>query len=582
MDGSAHLKRRLAAILAADVVGYSAMVQRDEVGAVQTVKGHIGAFEPHLALHDGRIVKKMGDGFLAEFTSVVEAVACAVELQKTAVARNQSLGSADQAVFRIGVHAGDIIEDDNDIFGDGVNIAARLEGIAAPGSIAISSKVFEDIDGRLDLAFKDRGLQTLKNIQRPVKVFEIDIGAAVVPQRPQPDLPDKPSIAILPLQTFSGNVEDEFLADGLTEDLTTALSSVPWLFVIARNSAFTYKGLAMDVRRIGQELGVRYIVEGSVRRSGSRVRISAQLADATDGKQIWAGKYDGQIEDVFDLQDRIVEETVRVVAPQIQTAEMKRSARKRPDDRTSYELYLDALSHLNCARIGEAEVRLQEAIAIYPDYASAKAILAWCTTLRVAWQSSSEDEKALRDKGARLCHEALESAQRDIETEAYAGYTLAFHIRDVLLGMELVASAVEECPSFAWACTSRSFLESFFGDPHTALEFAERALRLNPRDPLIFRVYHAMTTAYIGTRDFQKALETAREGLKYNPNILALELQKISALVRMRCIEEARAEAENLLIRHPEFRISRFLIYRGKFQSSAGMAEDFRASGLPE
>jgi len=216
----------------ADVVGYSAKVQRDEVGTVQTVKGHISAFEPNLALHHGRIVKKTGDGFVAEFTSVVEAVACAVELQKTATERNQSLGSGDQTVFRIGIHTGDIIEDDNDIFGDGVNIASRLEGIAAPGSIAISAKVFEDVDGRLDLAFKDRGLKTLKNIQRPLKVFEIEVGTAAVPQRPQPDLPDKPSIAILPLQTFSGNIDDEFLADGLTEDLTILhyaeyLSDVP-------------------------------------------------------------------------------------------------------------------------------------------------------------------------------------------------------------------------------------------------------------------------------------------------------------------------------------------------------------------
>lgn len=575
------MKRRLAAILFADVVGYCAMVQRDEVGAVQTVKGHISAFEPHLALHHGRLVEKRGDGLLAEFASVVEAVACAVELQKTATERNQSLGSGDQAIFRIGIHAGDIIEDDNEIFGDGVNIASRLEGIAAPGSIAISAKVFEDVEGRLDLAFKDRGLKKLKNIQRPLKVFEIEIGTAAVPQRSQPDLPDKPSIAILPLQTFSGNIDDEFLADGLTEDLTTALSSVPWLFVIARNSAFTYKGLAMDIRRISQELGVRYIVEGSVRRSGNRIRISAQLADAADGKHIWADRYDGQLEDVFDLQDRIVSETVRAVAPQIQFTEIQKSARKRPDDRTSYDLYLNALNHLNCARIGEAENLLRNAIEVYPDYASAKAILAWCTTLRVAWQSSSEQE-ALREEGVRLCSEALESAQRDIETEAYAGYTLAFHMRDIQRGMELVANAVEHCPSFAWAWTSRSFLESFFGDPHRGLEFGERALRLNPRDPLIFRTFHAVTTAYIGIGDYQKALDTAREGLKYNSNILALQLQKVSALARMQCIEEARAEAKNLLNRYPEFRISRFLLYRGKFQSSAGMADDLRASGLPE
>ena len=556
------------------------MVQRDEVGTLRTVKGHISAFEPHLALHHGRIVKKRGDGFLAEFPSVVEAVACAVELQKTATERNRCLGSGEQAVFRIGIHAGDIIEDDDDIFGDGVNIASRLEGIAAPGSIAISGKVFEEVDGRLDLAFKDRGLKTLKNIQRPVKVFEIEIGSAV-PQRPQPDLPDKPSIAILPLQTFSGNADDELLADGLTEDLTTALSSIPWLFVIARNSAFTYKGLAMDIRRISWELGVRYIVEGSVRRSGNRIRISAQLADAADGKHIWADRYDGQLEDVFDLQDRIVSETVRAVAPQIQFTEIQKSARKRPDDRTSYDLYLNALNHLNCARIREAEDLLRKAIEVNPDYASAKAILAWCTTLRFAWQSSSEYE-ALREKGARLCNEALESTQRDIETEAYAGYTLAFHMRDIQRGMELVANAVERCPSFAWAWTSRSFLKSFFGDPHRGLEFGQTALRLNPRDPLVFRTFHAVTTAYIGIGDYQKALDTAREGLKYNPNIFALRLQMVSALARLKCIDEAISEAKNLLHIYPEFRISRFLFYREKFQGSAGLADDLRASGLPE
>ena len=224
---------------------------------------------------------------------------------------------------------------------------------------------------------------------------------------------------------------------------------------------------------------------------------------------------------------------------------------------------------------------MRKAIEVYPDYSSAKAILAWCTTLRVSWQSSSEHE-ALREKGVRLCNEALESAQRDIESEAYAGYTLAFHMRDIQRGMDLVANAVEYCPSFAWAWTSRSFLESFFGDPHRGLEFGERALRLNPRDPLIFRTFHAVTTAYIGIGDYQKALDTAREGLKYNSNILALQLQKVSALARMQCIEEARAEAKNLLNRYPEFRISRFLSYRGKFQSSAGMADDLRASGLPE
>lgn len=394
-------------------------------------------------------------------------------------------------------------------------------------------------------------------------------------------MPDKPSIAVLPLQTFSGNPDDDFLADGLTEDLTTALASVPWLFVIARNSAFTYKGLAVDIRHIGRDLGVRYVVEGSVRRAGDRARITAQLVDCLEGKHIWADKFDGTVADVFDLQDRIVEEIVRAVAPQVQSAEMQKSARKRPTDRTSYDLYLGALGHLNTGRIAEAEALLESAVAANPEFASAKAVLGWCTTLRVAWRSEDKEE-ALRDKGEKLSREALESAERNIETEAYAGYTLGFHLRDIPLGMELVAGAAEQCPSFAWAWTSRSFLESFFGDPHRGLEFAERALRLNPRDPLIFRVYRAITTACIGTGDYQRALDMAREGLKYNGSILALHLQKISALARMQRLDEARAEATSVLKRHPDFRVSRFLEYRGRFNSSAGMADDLRASGLPQ
>ena len=563
--GNKSLKRRLAAILAADVVGFSAMVQRNEMTAIQTVRGHISAFEPHLALHHGHIVKKMGDGFLAEFASVVEAVACAHVLQRTAAERNQNLGVSDRAVFRIGIHTGDIIEDEDDIFGDDVNIASRLESIAKPGAIAISAKVFDDVEGRLPLTFKDRGAQNLKNIQRPVRVYEIDVDASSLPERPKPELPDKPSIAVLPMQIFSNDSEDEFLADGLTEDLTTALSSVPWLFVIARNSAFTYKGLAMDIRQISQELGVRYIVEGSVRRAGTRVRISAQLADASDGKQIWADKYDGQLEDVFDLQDKIVDQTVRAVAPQIQLAEIQKSTRKRPNDRTAYDLYLGALNQLNCARIEDAETLLQEAIAIDPEYASAKAILAWCTTLRVAWQSATNDE--LRENGVRLCDEALASGRRDIETEAYCGYTLGFHMHDVERGMELV---------------SRSFLETFFGDAHRGIEFANTALRLNPRDPLVFRMYHALSIAYDGIGDSQNALATAEQGLKYNSNILGLHLQKVLALAKMRRADEARVEAESLLLLHPYFRVSRFFAHTGKFQHYAGAAEMLQATGLPD
>ena len=574
------MKRRLAAILAADVSGYSALVQNDEINAVRTVRGHISAFEPQIALHHGRMVKTMGDGFLAEFGSVVDAVACAAVLQSVALERNDKLALPGQAVFRMGVHAGDILEEDGDIFGDGVNIAARLEGIAVPGSVVISAKVFEDIDRRLDLTFRDIGSKNLKNIDKPIRAYQLETGDERPERQVHPDLPDKPSIAVLPFKVYSAGDEDEFLADGLAEDLTTVLSGVPWLFVIARNSAFTYKGLAVDIHDVGAELGVRYIFEGSLRRSGDRVRVSVQLVDASDRRQIWADRYDGELSDIFDFQDTIIDKIATTIAPQLQALEIQRSMRKRPTDRSAYELFLSALGSLNSAKITEAEKTLQSALDIYSDYASAKAVLAWCTTLRVAWQSS-ETTDALRDKGIALCRDALDSPQCDVETRAYAGYSMAFHFYDIERGKELVADAVEECPSFAWAWVSRSMLESFFGDPAKGVEFGETALRLNHMDPLVFRTYMALTNCYVGLNDNDNALACAERGLLRNPNIVGLQVLKTLALTRLGRQSEATAEASALIGRHPGFRVSKFMFHTGKFTNISNAQDELLASGLP-
>ncbi|MFC3612529.1 adenylate/guanylate cyclase domain-containing protein [Lutimaribacter marinistellae] len=573
------LKRRLAAILAADVADFSAMAQRDELGTIRTVRGHLSAFETPVALHHGRIVKTLGDGFLAEFSSVVDAVACADVLQKVASDRNQSLASPDRAVFRMGVHAGDILEDDGDIFGDGVNIASRLESIAAPGTVTISSKVYEDVDRRLQLGFKDLGPVKLKNIEKPVHVFQLSVGDEPEPVQPLPDLPEKPSIAVLPMQTLGSDLEDEYLADGLTEDLTTVLSGVPWLFVIARNSAFTYKGLTADTRRIGAELGVRYVVEGSLRRSGDRVRISVQLVEAQDGHQIWAERYDSVLDDVFELQDRIVGELAKAIAPQIQAVEIQKSTRKRPTDLTAYDLYLNALGLLNSARISDAERFLEKAVEAYPDYASAKAVLSWCSTLKVAWQTS-EDEDSIIEKGIALSQEALESPNCDIEAQAYAGYSIAFHSHDVERGMTLLANAVDACPSFAWAWVSRSYLETFFGDPELGVRFGEVALRLNPKDPLIFRIYLALANAHIALGQNSEALDSADRGLRRNSSIMGLRVLKTLALKRMGRLEDARNESSALIARHPEFRIARFLTHAGKFAHLRDSSEDLLTVGL--
>src|SRR6266404_5452123 len=305
--GQARVERRLAAILAADVVGYSRLIEGDEEGTLRRLKSlRAEVIDPKIAEHRGRIVKTTGDGLLVEFTSVVDALRCAAEVQTAMAASNDPLPPGRRIEFRIGIHQGDIVIEEGDIFGDGVNVAARLEGLAEPGGICISARVQEDVAGRLDLAFEDMGEQALKNITRPVRVYRVrDTGDALkslsVPPLP---LPDKPSIAVLPFANMSGDPEQEYFVDGMVEEIITALSRIRWLFVLARNSSFTYKGQAIDVKQVGRELGVRYVLEGSVRKAGNRVRITGQLIDAATGAHLWADRFDGSLEDVFDLQDK--------------------------------------------------------------------------------------------------------------------------------------------------------------------------------------------------------------------------------------------------------------------------------------
>ena len=308
----------------------------------------MNALEPIIGLNGGRIVKMTGDGFLAEFSSVVDAVSCAAAMQRQMAARNRDQPKDRQLIFRMGVHVGDIIVDGDDILGDGVNIAARLEGIAEPGGVAVSGRVYEDVVNKLDLTFEDLGLRELKNIARPVTVYAIAIETPTA-ERPKLALPDRPSVAVLAFENLSTDAEQEYFADGVTEDIITALSYVPWLFVIARNSSFSYKGLAVDVRKIGRELGVRYILEGSVRRGGNRLRVTGQLVDAETGNHLWANHYDGTPEDVFDLQDRITEEVVGAIAPEIRSAEIARAKTKRPDSLDAYDYFLKALAAIDDA-----------------------------------------------------------------------------------------------------------------------------------------------------------------------------------------------------------------------------------------
>ena len=392
--------RRLAAILAADVAGYSRLIGADEGGTLQALNAiRAELIDLTIAAHNGRLVKTTGDGLLVEFGSVVDALRCAAEVQAGMAERNATIAKDRRVEYRVGIHQGDIlVEEDGDLFGDGVNIAARLEALAEPGGICASARVQEDAAGKLDLVFEDLGEQALKNIARPVRAYRVAMERrADAAKEPAPlPLPDKPSIAVLPFQNMSGDPEQEYFADGMVEEIITALSRIRWLFVIARNSTFTYKGQAIDVKRVGRELGVRYVLEGSVRKGGGRVRITAQLIEAETGAHLWADRFDGSLEDVFDLQDNVASSVAGVIEPTLQAAETARSAGRPTDDLTAYDLYLRAYALVlsSSRQIPEALRLMEQAIARDPRYGTALAWAAFCC-LRLLLDGRSEDPEGI-------------------------------------------------------------------------------------------------------------------------------------------------------------------------------------------
>jgi adenylate cyclase len=578
-----RVQRRLAAILVADIAGYSALIGVDEAGTVRVFKGHMTALEPIIGLNGGRIVKSTGDGFLAEFSSVVDAVSCAAVMQRQMAKRNQDQPDDRQLVFRMGVHVGDIIVDGDDILGDGVNIAARLEGIAVPGGVAISGRVYEDVVNKLDLAFEDLGPQELKNIARPVVVYALAIDAPKM-ERPTLALPDKPSVAVLAFENLSTDAEQEYFADGVTEDIITALSYVPWLFVIARNSSFSYKGLAVDVRKIGRELGVRYVLEGSVRRGGNRLRVTGQLVDAETGNHLWANHYDGTPEDVFDLQDRITEEVVGAIAPEIRSAEIARARRKRPDSLDAYDYFLRALAAINSVQIDDAETNLDAALSSSPSFAKAKAMKAWCQTLLWRLKTVGDETTTM---ALDLAEEALEASDADLETQAYAGYTIAFFGRDFPRGIGHLERAISKCPSFAWGWTSSSLLHAYRGEVDKAIERSEQALRLSPYDPMVFRTCMALSIAHMTAKDFVRVLKYSRLGLELNSRVIYLLPWKIAALAHLGQMDEARSMAERFVALEPNASIGKIrkVYERNRVASETlwhPLYEGLRKAGVPE
>src|SRR5262245_41540610 len=392
-DGAAIPKtsRRLAAILAADIAGYSALMGADEAGTVRSLKEHQAVVLPMIKENGGRIIVTAGDGILAEFPSVVNAAECAVAIQRTMAERNAGLEEARRMRFRIGINQGDIVFDDTRVYVDGVNVAARLESLAAPGGICISRKVYEEVAGKMQVAFIDLGEQQLKNIAQPVRVYRISdqqLAAARATAKPALALPDKPSIAVLPFTNMSGDPEQEYFADGMVEDIIAALSRFRSLFVIARHSSFTYKGKTVHVKQVGRELGVRYLLEGSVRKSANRVRIAGQLIDAVSGTHLWADRFEGAIEDVFELQDQVTANVVGAIAPRLEQAEIERAKRKPTESLDAYDLFLRGLANTyKWTREGNEEALrlLYKAVELDPDFSAAYATAALCFTSRIGF-----------------------------------------------------------------------------------------------------------------------------------------------------------------------------------------------------
>jgi adenylate cyclase len=459
----------------------------DEEGTLARLKAHRRELlDPKIAEHHGRIVKTTGDGVLVEFASVVDAVRCAVAVQRAMTERNVELPQEKRIEFRVGINVGDIIIDGDDIYGDGVNVAARLEALAEPGGLCISRKVRDEVRDKLDLAFEDMGEQQVKNIARPVRVFRIAAPAVVqstASAKPALALPDKPSIAVLPFTNLSGDPEQDYFADGIVEDIITALSRVHWLFVIARNSSFTYKGRAVDMKQVGRELGVRYVLEGSVRKASNRVRITGQLVDAVTGAHVWADHFDGALDDIFDLQDRVTASVAGIIEPKLRQAEMERARRKPTEKLDAYDLYLRALAQVNESYQGNLEALklLRRAIEIDPHYAAPYGLAARSYLVQKVRSWVPPSDPALAE-GIRFAKLAASLGQDDPETLWMAGHALAVMSGDLDGGIALIDRALTHNPNSANAWRASGMVRAFLGDSETAIAHLERSARLSPLD----------------------------------------------------------------------------------------------------
>ena len=581
-----HVERRLSAILAADIAGYSALMGADEARTVRDLKGHQAVVLPMVGEFGGRIIDTAGDGILAEFPSVVNAVKCAVAIQSSIAERNAANEPERRMQFRIGVNIGDVISDEARIYGDGVNIAARLEGIAEPGGICISDDAFRQVRDKLDVYFQDAGEQQLKNIARPVRVYQLRPGMAAPAGKASSGglaLPDKPSIAVLPFQNLSGDQKQEYFADGMVEDITTGLSRIKWLFVIARNSSFTYKGRAVDIKQVGRELGVRYVLEGSVRKAAGRVRITAQLIEAGTRTHIWAERYDRAIDDIFAVQDEITISTVAAIEPSLRQAEIERAKRKRPDNLDAYDLVLRATPFSDTG-MPEAALQalplLQRALALEPNYALAHGQAALCHEILFVRAGRLEEN---RINAIHHGHAAITLGPDDARALVYGGIAIGLVEHDRPLAQEAFETALAISPSAAWAYLWGALIMGWGGEAENAIEWGERGIRLSPFDPWISAALHGMFLGHFLRGRYEEATTAVRRAIRSKPGFSISHMMLAASLVKLGRIDEAKAASERVLALQPNFSSSGQCAAIGCVPALATpLIEALRAAGLPE
>jgi adenylate cyclase len=591
-------QRRLAAILFVDAVGSSRLMGRDESGTVARLLEHLNKrLAPAATRHGGRVVGLRGDGSLVEFASAVDALAAAIAFQQTMIDANRGQPDDQAIVFRVGLHLGDVIVEGDDIYGDAVNVAARLEAEAPAGGIVVSRAVREAVTGRLKVSLHALGELALKNIERPIRAFRAEwsaddwpahsvaSGEAASPKRPTPalTLPDKPSIAVLPFENMSRDPEQEYFADGMVEEIITALSRFKWLFVIARNSSFTYKGKAVDIKQVGRELGVRYVLEGSVRKASGKVRISGQLIDAVTGAHIWADRFERDLTDIFALQDEVTAAVVTAVRPKLLQTEIAMAARRRPENLTAYDFLLRAMRQYYLAtREGmvEATRLAHRALELDPQFGFAAALAGACHAQNVL-SGHTIDPEFDRKEAVRLLRLALSADDADPDTLAIAAMISAFMVGDSERAIEMADRAVALNPNSHSAWINRGTVYRAAGLPEEALRSFERGIRMSPIDPLLHISLIGMALVLIELRRFDEAIVAGKKAKHHAPSYAVTYRCLASAFAHLGRDAEAREAAARLLELDPTFTISTW-IARGRQSNRKLLIEGLRKAGLAE